>query len=178
MGFVTPIEVRRIRSDEWERIKAIRLAALAESPTAFITTVGEALEHPDEFWIERATSGAAGDTQVTVLAVQGRRTVGMAIGLRRSKPPLDVVPVVSVFVEPAVRRLGVGGELMDGVEQWATSLGAATSSLWVVEENVRAQQFYEARGYTATVDRQKIRVPPERWERRYEKRLGGVPATR
>ena len=43
---------------------------------------------------------------------------------------------------------GVGGELMDAVEQWARERGYRIMSLNVVEENGAAQRFYERRGYT------------------------------
>jgi GNAT superfamily N-acetyltransferase len=42
---------------------------------------------------------------------------------------------------------GVGGELMDAVEQWARERGYRIMSLNVVEDNTAAQRFYERRGY-------------------------------
>ncbi|MGI9665529.1 MAG: GNAT family N-acetyltransferase [Acidimicrobiia bacterium] len=171
-----PIEVRRIRADEWDMLRSIRLCALEESPLSFITTLGEARAHPQQLWVDRAHAGAVGPDQITMVAVRGSDAVGLAIGLRRRKPPLDVVPVVSVFVRDAVRRQGVAGSLMNGVETWAREGGATTTSLWVVEGNGDARAFYEQRGYIETLDRKKIRVPPERWERRFEKPLE-VPAS-
>ena len=163
--------VRRITPGDWRRLRAIRTEALADSPLAFITTLDEALDEPDTLWKDRARAGASGDEQATMIAVDGDDTVGMAVGVRRSKPPSEVVPIVAVFVSPRVRRHGVGAGLMAGVEEWAASIGGTTCSLWVVDGNDGAARFYRSLGYVPTLDRQRISKPPVRWETRYEKRL-------
>ena len=164
-------EVRPIRSDEWKRLRAVWFDALADAPGSFITTLEEAREFPDSQWQERARNGARGDDQITVIAVDGDRTVGMAVGLKRSSPPLDVVPIVSVFVSTSARRRGVGRELVAAIESWAHDSGRVFTSLWVVDTDDGAIRFYESLGYLSTRDRQLIRVPPKRWETRFEKRL-------
>ena len=165
------VVVRRITVDDWRRLRQIRIEALSNSPMAFITTADEARQDPDSLWRSRAEQGASGDGQVTMLAVAGDDAVGMAVGFRRTKRPLDVVPVVAVFVSERARRLGVGARLMAGVEEWAVSVGGRTTSLWVVDGNDGARRFYESLGYTATLDRQRITVPPVRWETRMQKPL-------
>jgi GNAT superfamily N-acetyltransferase len=171
LGHRDDVEVRRIRSDDWTRLRDIRIDALTDTPLAFITTLDEARNFPDSLWKERADEGAVGDGQITVIAVDGERTVGMAVGLRRSSPPVDVVPIVSVFVSRSARRGCVGRRLMDGVERWARREGPVTTSLWVVDGNDAAIAFYESLGYVATFDRHLITVPPQRWETRYAKRI-------
>lgn len=165
------IEVRPIRADEWQRLRAVRLDALADTPEAFTTTHDEARAFPDSLWQKRAKNGAVGVDQITVIALAGERTVGMAVGLRRSTPPVGVVPIVSVFVSPSARRSHVGRSLMEHVERWASEGGAASTSLWVVDDNAAAIAFYESLGYVETRDRQLIAAPPKRWETRYEKRI-------
>lgn len=160
----SPIEVRRIRVDEWFRLREIRLEALADAPGAFITTLSEAEAQPDTVWRERARSGAFGGNQTTMLAIDGERTVGMAIGVLRPSLSRDVAPIVSVFVSPPLRGRGVGEALVVAVERWAWEQGAVRTSLWVVDTNDAARRFYERIGYRATRDRQKITVPPVRWE--------------
>jgi GNAT superfamily N-acetyltransferase len=165
------IEVRRVRAGEWRRLREVRLDALADSPGAFITTLAEARRFPDSLWRERATAGAHGDEQATMIAIEGTRTVGMAVGIDRSTVATGVVAIVSVFVSADVRHRGVGRSLMAAVEAWALGIGATTTSLWVVDGNDVARGFYESLGYTATLDRQRIDVPPVRWETRMVKRI-------
>jgi GNAT superfamily N-acetyltransferase len=62
---------------------------------------------------------------------------------------------------------------MADVEAWARTRGASETSLWVVEGNDPALAMYQALGYQITLDRQKITVPPVRWEVRLRKRLTG-----
>jgi GNAT superfamily N-acetyltransferase len=167
----TSIEVRRIRGEDWNRLREVRLAALLDAPLAFITTYEEAQALDDEVWQERAEIGANGRSQATVLALLDDRTVGLAVGLDRTASKPGLIAIVSVFVSPEVRRLGVGRRLIEALEEWARDVGAATTSLWVVEGNDGAADFYESMGYRKTSDRQKITVPPVRWEVRMEKVL-------
>lgn len=175
MGIVTDgrPEVRQIRWHEWERLRSIRLEALNDTPDAYTETLPEAEAYPDSVWQVRATDGEVGNDQITMIAVDGHDTVGMAVGLLRPLMRSDVVPIVSVYVSGRARRSGIGFALMEGVEDWARSKDARGTSLWVVEDNTRAWRFYESLGYVATLDRQKIMVPPVRWETRMVKELSG-----
>ena len=163
---VEPLEVRAIRPDEWRLLRSIRLEALENSPEAYITTYEEASAFPDGLWSDRAQKGSAGDSQLTVLAIDGRVAVGLAVGLWDPDRSGDVMPVVSVYVSSGVRGRGVGTQVMEVVHDWGRSKGASASSLWVVDDNVGARSFYERLGYRATLDRHCITVPPIRWETR------------
>lgn len=165
------LEVRRIQPTEWKRLRSIRLEALADTPEAFITTLTEAEALPAASWRERARAGATGTAQATMIALDGDRTVGMAVGLLRGDTTKAVVSVVSVFVSRSVRRRGVGALLLRGVETWARDQGVSLTSLWVVDGNAEARSFYETVGYCSTLDRHKITVPPIRWETRFVKEL-------
>jgi len=165
------IDVRQIREHEWERLRDIRLQALADTPTAFSTTLAEAESYPDSVWHERAVAGSAGIDQVTVIAVAGDRTVGMTVALGRPHGGTEVVPIVSVYVSPSVRRNGVGKRLLDVAEQWVRDRGASRTSLWVEEKNEPARGFYESTGYLPTGDRQQMATSPRTWEVRLEKSL-------
>lgn len=167
------IEIRRVAFGDEMRLRSIRLEALEDSPLAFITTLDEARAHPDDLWVSRVTAGSSGAAQATFLALAGDATVGLAIGLDRSERAPGVVAVVSVFVSASVRHRGVGASLMAAVESWAVSIGASTTSLWVVDGNDAARRFYEGLGYRSTLDRQRITVPPVRWESRMYKQLSG-----
>jgi ribosomal protein S18 acetylase RimI-like enzyme len=165
------IEVRRIRSGEWERLRDIRLEALEDTPSAFATTLAEAEAYPDSLWQERAVAGAAGDDQIIVVAVSGDRTVGMTIALGRPENDFEVVPIVSVYVSPSIRRQRVAARLLRLAEEWVRAKGGSRTSLWVEEQNVPAQRFYESIGYTATLDRHMMKVSTPTWEVRFEKTL-------
>ena len=41
-----PIEIRPMRADDWERVRRVRLRALADAPDAFATTLESAQKRP------------------------------------------------------------------------------------------------------------------------------------
>ena len=54
------MKIRRIRADEGLALRALRLAALADSPMAYGSTFAREHAYPDALWHERAAAGAAG----------------------------------------------------------------------------------------------------------------------
>lgn len=165
------VEVRRVRPDEWLAIKAVRLAMLRDTPSAFVTTIDEALAHDDQVWKDRAIAGWRGESQVTVLALDDQTPIGMAVGLRKERYDEPVLVVVSVFLEEAFRGSGVTDEMFRHVEGWGASWGATISTLWVEDGNERASGFYRKIGYVQTLDRAKLPNESGLWETRMEKAL-------
>ena len=75
--------IRRVRSDEGPVLKAVRLKALADSPSAFGSSYPAEADQPDEYWEGRAVLGAAGKSSVTYFAVIAGSVVGV---VRASRP--------------------------------------------------------------------------------------------
>ncbi len=102
--------VRRVRPDEGLRLRALRLRALADAPSAFGSTLAREEAFAESVWQERAARGAAGEDRVTYVAEDGDRWVGMVTGLvdDADEPRLEVV---GMFVEPVARGRGVGAAL-------------------------------------------------------------------
>jgi GNAT superfamily N-acetyltransferase len=147
------IEVRRIRPDDWPALRATRLAALADSPSAFGSTVERELAFTDEVWQERATLGSTNRDRATFLAVDGDEVVGIVGGFE-----LDgTLDLVSMWTSPAVRRRGVGRQLVEAVLEWA---GDRTVHLWVTRGNEPAHALYESMGFVDTDDVQPLPSDP------------------
>jgi GNAT superfamily N-acetyltransferase len=148
---------------------------LADTPIAYITTYAEAEAYPDELWMERCTLGATSDEQSTYLGVAGDEVVAMGVGLRRPQRQrnrkVDVLVIVSVFVEAAYRGTGVADRLMAAIEEWGRSWGAPTVTLWVTETNDRAAAFYRRIGFGDTGDRTRMGPTSDLFEIRLEKPL-------
>jgi GNAT superfamily N-acetyltransferase len=151
--------VRLIRADEGLRLRALRLRALADAPLAFSSTLAEEAAYPDDLWHGRAQRSAAGVEQVTYVAEEEDRWVGMATGLAGGwRGPATTL--VSMFVEPSARRRGLGVALVEEVTAWARGRGMARLHLWVTETNDPAVLLYRRCGFRPTGERQPVEHTP------------------
>lgn len=144
---------------------------LRDSPTAFVTTIDEALAHDDQVWIERANAGSLGEAQMTSIAFDGDAAFGMAVGVRKARFGVPILVVVSVFVATESRGTGVADKMFSQLETWGVSWGAESATLWVEDGNERASRFYRRLGYVMTLDRAKLPNDSGLWETRMEKPL-------
>jgi ribosomal protein S18 acetylase RimI-like enzyme len=141
--------VHRVTAGDWRQFKALRLAALADTPIAFVERYVDAEVAPDTEWQFRAER-AARDTNVQVLAAtEAGEWVGMMSafipedGPRRAK-------LVGVWVHPdhRGRSAGVAELLLDAVINWARDEVAVDRlDLQVTETNQRAIAFYLRNGF-------------------------------
>ena len=135
------VNVQMISTGDWERYRAIRLAALGADPGAFATTAAEAAGRTDDEWRALATPSA----RHTLFAAVDRLTgawIGL-VGAMRSNGA-EVVDLVSMWTAPEARRRGVGRALVATVIAWA---GGSPVGLWVVRTNASARVLYEACGF-------------------------------
>jgi GNAT superfamily N-acetyltransferase len=137
--------VRQIRHSEVETLKRVRLAALADSPSAFGSTFEAEAERPDDFWEERARQGADAVDRITFFAFLNDEAVGLVGGLLL--PEAAVVELVSMWIAPTARRSGVARSLAVAVVQWARLVSANAVELWVTVGNVPARRLYESIGF-------------------------------
>jgi GNAT superfamily N-acetyltransferase len=60
--------------------------------------------------------------------------------------------IFSMWVDPSVRRTGVGARLIEAAEAWAAAWSARTSVLWVFAGNEPAIRFYHRIGFTVQLE--------------------------
>jgi ribosomal protein S18 acetylase RimI-like enzyme len=143
--------VRRIREDEGPLLREVRLAALADAPSAFASTFDAEAQFTDELWGGRAGGGAAGPDLATFLAERDGEVVGLVSGYHPDPAP-TTVELVSMWIAPAARRAGVGRALVAALVDWAADSGASAVELWVTRGNDAAQRLYEGTGFRTTDD--------------------------
>ncbi|MFJ7247845.1 GNAT family N-acetyltransferase [Kitasatospora sp. NPDC098652] len=155
--------IRRVRVEEWERVKEIRLAALQDpvAGIALLDTYESAAAKPDEFWQERTAGAAEGDAvhQLVAEAADGRWLGTMTVLLEQpgGNGALggDVVTVpqthvVGVYVRPEARGTGLAHELIRAAQErsWAlTEPKVQRVRLFVHEANARAEAMYLRAGF-------------------------------
>jgi GNAT superfamily N-acetyltransferase len=149
------VEIVFATSEDWERVRHVRVRALAEAPSAFGSRLEEEQDRPEAFWRSRLESQAA----ATFLAIQGHETVGL---VRTFVEPEDVTSakLVSMWVSPHARGQGVGRQLVAAVVQWARDRDATSVRLWVTETNASARRLYESCGFVLSGGQQTLPSDP------------------
>lgn len=141
------ITVRRIAAADGPLLRRTRLAAIADTPTSFLTSLEQAKARTDEQWAEAAVAHAAGASQATFFAVDDDEVVGM-IGAYMMVG--GVANLVGLWSAPGYRDSGVADALLNTVADWATRSGGRHLRLWVVGQNEDARRFYIRHGFEPT----------------------------
>jgi ribosomal protein S18 acetylase RimI-like enzyme len=194
------ILVREVRPDDWELMRDVRLAALAEAPSAFGSAHAQEAAFTEEKWRSRigersVTFFALEEPADTVLADTASAGTGLAdTGLAGPVPadtglantgPANAMPaglagvsvedgeadLVSMWVRPSARGLGVGEALVEAAATWATAHGFGALYLWVTESNGPARRLYERCEFTPTGERQPLPSDPTLPEMRMSRAL-------
>ncbi len=167
---------RRVRPGDWADLRDARLAALADAPYAFASTLDREIGYDERRWREmigRARFFLAWDGT----SARAGRQAGLVGGFGQEDGGWHVI---SMWVRPAARGAGLAGRLIDAVARHARAEGAPTLTLWVTDGNDRARAFYRRAGFRSTGRRQPVRPEtPELWEEEMRLVLAGEnPAAR
>ncbi|MGW3630363.1 N-acetyltransferase family protein [Streptomyces sp. NPDC005122] len=140
------LELRTLTSDDWPLWRELRLAALAEAPYAFGSTLADWQGSGDreERWRGRLSIPGARDL-VALLD-------GLPAGMVSAVPGEDAenLELISLWVDPTARGRSVGEYLIQAVVRWGAERGARTLRLSVMPGNRRAIALYERHGFTDT----------------------------
>jgi ribosomal protein S18 acetylase RimI-like enzyme len=125
----------------------MRLAAIADSPGTFATTLAVARARPFNRWDQVAEASSSGSDQATWFAERNGEPAGMINAYRTAD---QTVTLTSLWAGPGHRHLGVADALVAEALAWAREHGAARVRLWVVERNDEARSFYRRWGFRPT----------------------------
>ncbi|MGW4892586.1 GNAT family N-acetyltransferase [Kitasatospora sp. NPDC004240] len=152
--------IERIPVGEWQRMRAIRLAMLQDTPLAFLETYETALAHGQEEWQAR-TVRVNGPGWVGLVAVaEDGEWVGIMLS-KVTEPGTALLMGVWVHPDHRGRERGVTDGLLDGILDWARGeAGADRLLLGVHELNDRAQAYYRRRGFEFTGGSQPYALDP------------------
>jgi ribosomal protein S18 acetylase RimI-like enzyme len=139
------LHIRRIRVDDWELARCVRLAALAEAPDSFASTLAEEQAMPDRIWRERALSNAAGTSTIGFLAVLDDVACGIVVGVL-SEDARSVV-LNALWVVATARRRGIARALVHAVLAWAQERRAEAVTLEVTTVSRAAIALYRSLGF-------------------------------
>ncbi|WP_223624792.1 GNAT family N-acetyltransferase [Microbacterium sp. EST19A] len=155
------VDVRRVRADEWERVRDLRLDAVRDpaAAIAFLSSYEAEAAHPAAFWQDRAANAATGDAVAQFVAEADGEWIGTVTVIRWKAGDTDHHgrtvsvargDVVGVFVRSENRAGGVVDALLGAAADWARDLGDGALALDVHVDNLRAQRAYRRAGYVET----------------------------
>jgi ribosomal protein S18 acetylase RimI-like enzyme len=145
--------IRKARPGDWETLREIRLAALAEAPYAFGSSYEREAVFTEEQWRGRLESRA-----ITFFAELETEPAPAGIaGVYEENGRADLV---SMWVRPGARGRGVADALVTAAADWAKAHGNDALYLWVTESNERARKLYDRCGFTPTGQRQPLPSDP------------------
>jgi ribosomal protein S18 acetylase RimI-like enzyme len=135
------IELHELGAEDWQRFRAIRRAALAEAPAAFGSALDDWSGERDreERWRARLTN-----VPFNLVATHDGVDAGMVSGTAPDENG-DVL-LISLWVAPHARGLGVGDVLVQAVIEWAASQHARLR-LDVRSDNAPAVALYARHGF-------------------------------
>jgi ribosomal protein S18 acetylase RimI-like enzyme len=137
------VEIRVVGADGWGLWRELRLAALADAPEAFGSTLADWRDAAETRWRERL-SGAGDRNFVAYLD-------GVPVGMATATPGGDgAVELISMYVAAAARGHGVADRLISAVVARALELGARTVRLDVRHSNARAAAVYRRHGFVVS----------------------------
>ena len=161
---MSDLTVRALTEEDWETYRQIRLAALSESPTAFVSTAAEEGALDEDFWRLRMRRS------VRLLAERDGQPIGVA-SVGDAKPVIGdgdseidglagekVAEIFGMWVEPSSRGSGVAWRLVEAAATEAHGTGHSHLMLWVAVDNGRAVAFFSSYGFRPSDARRPMRT--------------------
>ena len=149
--------VRPARPDDAGAVITVRIASWKAAYAAHL---------PDDAWadydVDAATRRLAGSIEQAGLLVLVAERDGAVVGYTMSGAARDddiadgTREIYAIYVHPDAWSTGTGRALMSAT---ISALGDVPVVLWVLEDNHRAQRFYERAGYTADGARKDADMP-------------------
>lgn len=141
--------VHRLRPDEPERLREVRLRALSTDPDAFFSTYEREVAFGAEEWRARLADPAV----ASLVWVDEGGDAGLAV-CHPAREPGDALPAAyelsAMWLDDRVRGSGAASRLLEAAVDHARSRGARTVLLWLAAANDRASRLYRRHGFVPT----------------------------
>jgi len=118
------ITLEVVTSENAMVFKGVRLRALQDTPSAFSSTYADESQLTDTEWLNRVAQWS-GKRSRTYLAMDTAGPCGIASGFF-DQDDLARAHLVSMWVAPTYRRLGIGAQLVNAIVDWVRATGART----------------------------------------------------
>ena len=120
------------------------MAALADAPSAFGSSLEREQQYDEERWRDWSRHVA------TFLAFRDGVPIGIVGGMAGDTS--GERSLIAMWVDPDHRNTGVASDLLEAVQSWARDGAATRLTLWVTRTNHPAATLYRRAGFTPTGD--------------------------
>lgn len=138
------LTIRRLREEDWQTYRELRLAALRDSPDAFAATAAEEEVYGEHVWRSRMRRADR------IIGLRDDQPVAVASVRAMHGDFSHVAEVFSVWVAPQLRGQGIATALMQACADEAREDGHTQLVYWVGTENARAVGFASGFGFRPT----------------------------
>jgi len=148
----TPVDfkVEVLTEQEWWVLRDLRLTALKDYPTAFLSSYEREEAYGERRWREEFVRG-----EWNVIRA-GERRAGLLGVTRLPDMPLQECYLEYMWVDPGFRRHGVASDLLRTVLDRIGDLGVLTVLLYILAGNDDARRLYERFGFQHTNEWQEL----------------------
>lgn len=147
------ISVRSLSEDDWQAFRETRLAALEESPEAFVAKAAEEEAFPEGEWRSRMNR-----SHRLLAEVDGVPAGIASVGESPDADSAGVAQLFGLWVRPASRGSGIASALVRAGADTARDNGKTHLAYWVGTDNGRAVAFASGFGFRPTDSRRPMRV--------------------
>ena len=141
--------IRRLAEEDLAAWRGVRLRALQDAPEAFCSAYDDEAALDEQGWREKWRAWTEDGRGAVWSAFEQERAVGL-VGVVKDRDTAGRAWIISMWVEPAARRGGTGGGLLDAAIAWARAQSFSELRLHVTSGNEPAQRLYEQRGFRLT----------------------------
>jgi ribosomal protein S18 acetylase RimI-like enzyme len=164
-GSPNSLRVAKLTENEWPRLENIRLVALRDDPSSFLSSYELEVAYDEQRWREEFSRGEwnimlAGDKEIGLLGVTREETM-----------PAEECYLEYLWIAPDFRRTGMGSALLRTVLEDVRQAGVRTVWLYILNGNHGAMNFYQKFGFQSTNERQLLPGHPAGSEERMKLRL-------
>jgi GNAT superfamily N-acetyltransferase len=145
------METRRLTGDDWRTLRDVRLAALADAPYAYGSSLEIEWPFDEAEWRDRLHRA------LWITAVRNVEYAGLVGAFLSSA---DSPMLISMWVSPAHRGQGVGDALISEMFRWAKEKRWSRMVLRVAEGNDAARRLFLRHGFEPTGEHTPLESDP------------------
>jgi len=147
------ILVNRLTSDDWRLLREVRLAALADAPYAYGSTLAAEREFTERTWRDRFER----DGCLNAVAMVDDEPAGLIGAFPRDGA---TAMLVAMWAHPEYRGRGIAAALVTDLLAWARENGWSRVELRVADGNDAARKLFVRHGFASTGVREPLESDP------------------